>query len=158
MAALWTLAAAAQTGSEGVRSALERSDFQGPSARARVEVIITPDAAGAIRAADLATPSKSTVAVYGVRLMSDSSQEGRANANAAAARFREMYPEIEAEVSYESPTFRVTAGCFIDQLDAVALCGRVVSMFRTAFVVRMTKSTADIIAQEKFTPPTPAEE
>jgi hypothetical protein len=117
----------------------------------RVEVVITDGAAPALRNAGREAPLTSVTA-YGVRLFSDNSQEGRANAYAARNRFAEMFPGINVDVTYESPAFWVTAGCFLDRLDAVALCGRALAQFKNAFVVGMEVPVTDIIAREKNIP------
>jgi hypothetical protein len=150
IALVWAIGGAAQ-GIAGVGRELSRVDFASPSGGARIEVIVTDDAAPAIRTADAAT-GRASVMAYGVRLFSDSSQDGRANAYGAQRRFAESYPGIGVSVTYEIPAFWVTAGCFVDRIDAVALCGRVLSQFPTAFVVPMEVSVAEIIAIEKNEP------
>jgi hypothetical protein len=151
---LSTLGAAAQ-GIAGVSQRLARADYGGPGGPggATIEVEVTPEARTAISSADL-SPSRSSITAYGVRLLIDNSQQGRANAYGVEAKFEELYPGIGAEVTYETPAFWVTAGCFVDRLDAVALCGRVLGQFRTAFVVPMEVPVSRIIAKEK---PEPAE-
>ncbi|MDR2883298.1 MAG: hypothetical protein LBU98_05940 [Alistipes sp.] len=139
---------------------LARTDFYSAGSGARIEVIVTDDAAAAVRAADTGA-SLSNITAYGVRLLSDSSQDGRANAVAAMSRFEAAYPGVEISMSYEIPAFWVTAGNFVDRLDAVALCGKVQAQFPRAFVVPMEVPVARIIASERAAPvslETPAEE
>ncbi len=114
---------------------------------AQVVVRMTDDAARAVQAADRNAAITSVVA-YGVRIYNDSSQDGRENALAAKARFEELFPGIEAAMSYEIPSFLVTAGHFIDRVDAVALCGRAMAQFRNAFVVKLEVPVAAIIERE----------
>ncbi len=152
--AVWAAGAAAQ-GVEGVRRELGRADFSSPG-RARIEVVVSDDAAQAIRTADMSS-GPGSITAYGVRLFSDSSQDGRANAQAAMGRFAEANPGIDVNISYETPAFWVTAGHFVDRIDAVALCGRVLSLFPRAFVVPVEVSVADVIAQERVMPPTAEE-
>jgi hypothetical protein len=128
-------------------------DMSAGGGTGRVEVIITDGAAPALRNTGMEVPRTSFTA-YGVRLFSDNSQEGRANAYGAASRFAEMFPGINADVTYESPAFWVTAGCFVDRLDAVALCGRVLPQFPRAYVVGMEVPISTIIAREKNIPQT----
>jgi hypothetical protein len=153
----WAIGAAAQTGAgvaaagpgaEGVRERLAAIDYGGASSAARIEVSVTDDARGAIRSADL-TGARTTIKAYGVRLFSDSSQQGRENAYGAEKRFEEAWPGIGADVTYETPAFWVTAGCFVDRIDAVALCGRVLGQFPRAFVVPMDVPVSRIISKEK---------
>ncbi len=134
---------------------LSRTEFYSDSSGARVDVIVTDDAKPALRGADTHTPRHSVTA-YGVRLLSDSSQDGRANAGAAMDRFASIYPDVDVNMSYEIPEFWVTAGHFVDRLDAVALCGKVQSLFPRAFVVSMEVPIARIIARERSIPQSPA--
>ncbi len=139
-----------------LRRELARTEFDSPSRGARIEIVVTGDAAPAVRMADTGG-GRTSVTAYGVRLLSDSSQDGRANARAAMERFESMYPNIGAEMSYEIPAFWVTAGHFVDRLDAVALCGKVQAQFPRAFVVSMEVSVAEIISLERIVPSLPAE-
>jgi hypothetical protein len=156
IALVWAIGGAAQ-GIAGVGRELSRVDLASPSGGARIEVTVTDDAAPAIRTADQAA-GRTSVMAYGVRLFTDSSQDGRANAYGAQRRFAENFPGIGVNVTYEIPAFWVTAGCFVERVDAVALCGRVLSQFPTAFVVPMEVSVAEIIAKEKNVPPVAAAE
>ena len=124
-----------------VRESLARPDA---FSRARIEVKEQPDAARAIQAADH-THRLTKVTVYRVSLFRDNSQAAGENARAVEAQFEEMYPEIPAEVSYESPYFKVTAGSYLDRTSALALWGKVMPNFPKAVVVQEEVETAVII-------------
>ncbi len=136
--------AASGVGAQGiarVREALARPDA---FSRARVEVKEQPDAARAISLADH-THRLAKVTAYRVSLFRDNSQVAGENARAVEAQFEEMYPEIAAEVSYESPYFKVTAGNYLDRTSALALWGKVLPHFPKAVVVQEEAETAVII-------------
>ncbi len=129
--------------------------------RARVEVIEQPDAARAVAMADNAA-GRTKITVYRVSLLSDNSQNAGANAQAVAARFGELFPGIAVEVSYESPHFKVAAGNFIDRVEAVALCGKVLSHFPKAYVKQEDVSVESVVSsavlQQNSSSSSPAEE
>ncbi len=131
-------------GMEYVRQALSQPAF---GSGARMEIRETPDAAAAVRRADL-TAGRTQVTAYGVSLFRDNSQNAGANARAAVSRFAEMYPEIPVRVKYDSPWFTVEAGLFVDRTDAVALGGRVQAQFPKAVVIQHEVSMAEVIAGE----------
>ena len=142
------VAGAAAQGVARVSEELARPDFE---SGARIEVHVSDDAVRAVRNADR-NSERTSITGYGVNLFSDNSQDGRRNAYAAAERFAEMYPDIQVDVSYENPWFKVTAGYFLDRTDAIALCGRILAQFRTAVVITLELPVASIVAAERFEP------
>ncbi len=129
--------------------------------RARVEVTEQPDAARAVATADNAA-GRTKITVYRVSLLSDNSQNAGSNAQAVAARFGELFPGIAVDVSYESPHFKVAAGNFIDRVDAVALCGKVLSHFPKAYVkqeeVPVSNVVSSTVLRQNSSSSAPAEE
>jgi len=118
---------------------------------ARVEVTVEGSAAGVLRSAQ-GTAHTATTTAFAVSLIRDNTQHARENTYAAAAEFREAFPGITVEVSYEAPWFRATAGCFVNRTDAVALCGRVLPRFKKAIVIQQELPLAQIIESEKMIP------
>ncbi len=130
--ALMTGLGAQAQGLERVRWGLAMADSLNG---ARVEVVETPDAAAAL--SDLKwIEGGSKMLVYGVLLFSDNTQNARENARSVAGRFADIFPETVVEVSYESPHFKVTAGKYIDKIDAIALCGKALPHFTKAVVIQ----------------------
>ncbi len=109
-----------------------------------MEIRETPDAAAAVRRADL-TAGRTQVTAYGVSLFRDNSQSAGENARAVKVQFEEMYSGISAEVSYESPYFKVTVGNYLDRTSALALWGKVLPHFPKAVVVQEETEPAKII-------------
>lgn len=144
ISALFALNAGAQ-GIERERSSLARPDGYGG---ARVEITEEPDAARAIAAADRVA-RKDKVAGYRVSLFRDNSQTAGENARSVAEQFKARFPGIPVKVEYESPYFKVTAGNFVDKIDAITLCGKALPYFRIAVVVQEEISVADIVAGQK---------
>lgn len=118
---------------------------------AAVEVNVADDAARAVDIAGM-NHGRTSLTIYGIGIFRDNSQDGRGNAQAAKARFSEMYPGIDVRLTYENPWFWVTAGNFFDRMDAVALCGRVVDQFPQAVIRQQEISIAEFIAREKNEP------
>ncbi len=143
------LGSGVQLSAQGIARMTEELSRPDPATGAAVEVTVADDAAAAVRAADLGSGRTSVVVAYGVRIYSDSSQDGHENAKAAKARFDEMYPGTGSEISYEIPSFRVTAGRYVDRVDAVALCGRVLAQFKDAFVVQSEEPVSAVIARDR---------
>ena len=73
---------------------------------------------------------------YRVRIFLDNGQNARASANGAIARFREIYPDIPAYLSYENPYFKVTVGNCLTSEEAIILLGKIRDAFDRAFLVR----------------------
>ncbi len=73
---------------------------------------------------------------YRVRIFFDNKQSARADSEAAMARFRSLYPEIEVFRSYVNPYFKVTVGNFRTRSEAMGLFRKVIREFPTAFIVR----------------------
>ncbi len=144
VSAFWVLGAGAQ-GAARIGEELARPES---SSGARIEIRMEGAAAEAIRNADH-NPSHTHVMAYRVRLFSDNSQSARENAYSASRQFADMYPGIVVEVSYEVPYFWVTAGYFVDNIDAVALRGKVLAHFPKAVVARQEVPLTAITSEEK---------
>ncbi len=137
-----------------MREALARPAAPG---RARVEVTEQPDAARAVAVADN-TAGRTKITVYRVSLFSDNSQTAGGNAQATAARFSKLYPEINVDVSYESPHFKVTAGYFIDRIDAIALYGKILPQFPKAYVKQEEVPFSSVVLRQNSSSLPPTEE
>lgn len=142
-------ALAVEAGGQGIQRARARLERPESGSRARVEVNEEPDAARAILASDRVS-RVDKVDGYRVSLFRDNKQSSGEDARAVAAQFKEKFPGIPVMVTYESPYFKVTAGNYIDRVDAVALQGKALPHFPKAVVI-MEKdiSVADIISQQK---------
>jgi hypothetical protein len=140
---------AVNASAQGIRHI--RQGLAMPSGRggARIEVVEEADAARAIEAGDR-TAHIEAVDGYRVSLFRDNKQNSGEDARAVAAQFKERFPGIAVSVTYESPYFKVTAGNFIDRVDAIALHGKALPYFPKAVVI-MEKGIpiADIIGQDK---------
>lgn len=139
------IAGAAAQGIQKMRANLERPEGAN---RARVEVVEEPDAARAVAAADRIA-RLDRISGYRVSLFRDNSQTAGENARAVAAQFRERFPGVPVQVAYESPYFKVTAGNFIDKVDAIALWGKSLPHFPKAVVIQEEVSVQDVISQQK---------
>jgi hypothetical protein len=126
-----------------MREKLRIPNYEG----ATVKVTEQADAARAIEASDVMKRIQK-VDGYRVSLFRDNKQNSGADARAVVKQFEEHFPGIDVSVSYESPYFKVTAGAFIDRIDAITLHGKVLQYFPKAVVV-MEKEipVTDIIAQ-----------
>ncbi|MCD7969470.1 MAG: hypothetical protein LUF87_03870 [Alistipes sp.] len=72
---------------------------------------------------------------YRVRIFFDNKQNARGQANAALNRFRELYPGIPADMKYDVPDFKVTAGYCLTNEEAIILWGRIKNQFPKAFLI-----------------------
>ena len=143
LAIVWAFTAGAQ----GIAGTGEGLALPDSVSGARIEVRVESDAAAALRNADQSRP-QTTILAYRVRIFSDNSQNARENAYRAQEQFTELHPGIAVDVSYEVPYFWVTAGGFVDHLEAVALRGRILAHFEKAVVVRQEIPLAAIINKE----------
>lgn len=140
---------ALECGAQGIQRTRDRLERPEAGSRARIEVSEEPDAARAILAADrVARVDK--VDGYRVSLFRDNKQSSGEDARAVAAQFKEKFPGIPVQVAYEAPYFKVTAGNYVDRVDAIALWGRALPHFPKAVVI-MEKEipVADIVNQQK---------
>lgn len=163
VAATWVAGARAQLSAEaqwserrialvdGATVTPQCADLARAEGGARVEVKVESSAVGALRNARR-TAHAATMTTFAVSLIRDNTQNARANTYAAAAEFREAFPGIGVEVSYEAPWFRATAGRFVDRTDAVALCGRVLQKFKKAIVIQQELPLAQIVESGKTIP------
>jgi hypothetical protein len=133
---------------QGVARVREELASPAPFTGVSVKVVEQADAARAVAAADRNAGAKK-ITCYHVSLFRDNSQSAGANARAIVAQFRELFPEVSVELGYETPYFRVVAGTFIDHLDAIALCGKAISTFPKAVVVRSEMEVSSAIARRK---------
>lgn len=141
-------ALAVSAGAQGIQRQRAELARPGANGRARVEVTEEADAARAVTTADRVT-RKEKVTGYRVSLFRDNSQAAGENARSVAAQFREQFPEIPVQVAYQSPYFTVTAGNFVDKVDAIALCGKALAHFPKAVVMQEEIAVKDIVAQQK---------
>jgi hypothetical protein len=133
---------------QGIARVREELTQPAPLTGVSVKVTEQHDAARAVAAADRNTGTKK-ITCYHVGLFRDNSQSAGANARAIAAQFREIFPGVPVDLDYESPYFRVVAGNFVDHLDAIALCGKVIAQFPKAVVVRSEMDVSSTIARRK---------
>jgi hypothetical protein len=134
---------------QGIRYLSEGLAVPDGASGARIEVVEEGDAAHAIEAFDR-TARIEKVDGYRVSLFRDNKQTSGEDARAVMAQFKEKFPGIAVAVSYESPYFKVTAGNFIDRVDAIALQGKALPFFNKAFVIlEKDMPVADIIEQSK---------
>ena len=73
---------------------------------------------------------------YRVRIFSDNSQNARSAGQNALSRFRELYPGIPADMTYDTPYFKVTVGNCLTAEEATILWGKIKDAFDRAFVAR----------------------
>ena len=73
---------------------------------------------------------------YRVRIFSDNSQNARSAGQNALSRFRELYPGIPADMTYDTPYFKVTVGNCLTAEEATILWGKINDAFDRAFVAR----------------------
>lgn len=139
---------ALDAGAQGIqrqRTALAHPDGRGG---ARIEVTEEPDAARTVTAADRMS-RKDRVTGYRVSLFRDNSQSAGENSRSVAEQFRARFPDIAVNVEYESPYFKVTAGNFVDKVDAIALCGKALPYFPKAVVIQEDISVGNIVAEQQ---------
>lgn len=101
----------------------------------RVRVTEHGVAASAIKSLQV-QPTGEKVRGYRVRIFFDNSQNARALANDAIARFKSLYPAIPAYLVYENPYFKVTVGNCLSIEEANILVGGIKGAFDRAFPVR----------------------
>lgn len=124
-------AASAQT-IETFRAQLAQRDASG----GQVQVIEHGDAAQIIRTFNPGNPDRK-VTGYRVVIFVDNSQNAREGGNAALARFKDLYPEMPAQMTYRNPDVKVTAGnVFLTSEEAMMLWGRIRNVFEKAVKTR----------------------
>lgn len=123
--------ASAQT-IEAFKAQLAQRDVSG----GRVNVVEHGDAAQIVRSFNPGDPGRK-VTGYRVVIFVDNSQGARENGNAALARFKELYPEMPAQMTYRNPDVKVTAGdIFLTSEEALMLWGRIRNVFDKAVKTR----------------------
>ncbi len=93
----------------------------------------------AIRTAMLKTVannSSRTMTGYRVRIFFDNKQNSRGASEAAAGRFKGMYPGMAVYRTYSNPFFKVTVGDFRTRSEALRLLNAIKYEFPSSFVVR----------------------
>lgn len=75
---------------------------------------------------------------YRVRIFNDNKQTSRGASEAAAGRFKGMYPGIAAYRTYSNPFFKVTVGDFRTKSEAMQLLQQIKGAFPSAFIVKET--------------------
>ncbi|MFI3315574.1 MAG: hypothetical protein R3Y04_07930, partial [Rikenellaceae bacterium] len=73
---------------------------------------------------------------FRVRIFFDNKQGSRSDAGDAIKAFNSIYPYMNTYLEYEPPYFKVTAGDFITHVEAVAIWGKLLPHFPTAFIVK----------------------
>lgn len=73
---------------------------------------------------------------FRIRLYFASTRTAREESASVIRRFSEMFPEVQAYRTYESPNFKVTVGNFRSRLDAEAFLRGIKADFPDAFIVR----------------------
>ena len=80
-------------------------------------------------------PSR-TMNGYRVRIFFDNKQNSRGASEAAAGRFKGMYPGTAVYRTYTNPFFKVTVGDFRTRSEALQLLSAIKNEFPSSFVVR----------------------
>lgn len=114
-----------------------RNKLRSPDATygSRVEVTEHDTAASAVRTLK-SGPAAGSVWGWRVRIFFDNAQNAREKAESTVARFRELYPSIPVQLSYDVPNFKVTVGNCLTDEEAIILKGKVENAFEGAFKVR----------------------
>ena len=86
----------------------------------------------------IASNSSRKVSGFRVRIFNDNKQNSRGASEAAAARFKGMYPGIAAYRTYSNPFFKVTVGDFRTKSEAMQLLQQIKGSFPSAFIVKET--------------------
>ena len=80
--------------------------------------------------------SKRTISGYRVRIFFDNKQTARAESENTLKKFNGLFPDVTAYRIYTNPYFKVTVGDCRTKSEAMALLGRIRSVFPSAFVVK----------------------
>lgn len=102
---------------------------------ARVEVREYGDAAAIISNAPAGDQTRK-VQGFRVRIFFDNSPNARTAGNETLTKFKELFPDIPADIYYENPYFKVTVGNCRTWDEVNILKGRILGTFDKAFVVR----------------------
>ena len=101
---------------------------------------VTVKQSSAIRDSYLSVSQKNadsqTFTGFRIRLYQSSAQSARAESESVLAVFSENFPSIPVDRTYESPYFKVTAGCFRTRVDAEKALRQVRSTYPTASIVK----------------------
>lgn len=80
--------------------------------------------------------SSRSITGYRVRIFFDNKQNSRGASEAAAGRFKGIYPGMAVYRTYSNPFFKVTVGDFRTRSEALQLLNAIKSEFPSSFVVR----------------------
>lgn len=105
------------------------------SSGSRVELTEHGAAAAAVAALQ-ASSAEVKVKGYRIQIFSNNVQNARSLAQAAEARFKELYPNIPVYPVYDNPYFKVTVGNCLTVEEANILWGKVKNTFDRAIVVQ----------------------
>jgi hypothetical protein len=79
---------------------------------------------------------KGTITGYRICIFSDGKQSiAQKNARETRAKFISNFPDIDAEMAYERPDWRVFVGNFRNRTDAFRLKKQIESMYRNAYII-----------------------
>lgn len=73
---------------------------------------------------------------YRINIFFDAGNQSSSRAYQAAKRFRMLYPEDSAYVSFSEPYYRVRVGDFRTQLEAEAYLQRIIQNYPNAYIVK----------------------
>ena len=79
---------------------------------------------------------KQIITVSRISIFFDNSQNARADANETLLKFKELFPDILADMSHENPYFKVSVGICISTDEALILLNKLRAEFPKAFIVR----------------------
>ena len=84
----------------------------------------------------IANNSSRTITGHRVRIFFDNKQNSRGASEAAAGRFKGMYPGTSVYRTYSNPFFKVTVGDFRTRSEALQLLNAIKYEFPSSFVVK----------------------
>jgi len=93
---------------------------------------------------------KSTPTVQGFRvcLFIGSDQNARSEAKQTLELCYSSFPDIDGEIVYEAPIFKVIVGACIDRIEATRLLARLQPSFPKAFIMSCSISVTDFLKKE----------
>lgn len=129
------MTAASVTAAQGLGAFKSQLGTPDPSTGSRVQVTEHAAAASAISSMQV-NQSAMKIRGYRVRIFSDNRQNARSAAESALSRFKELYPGIPAEMTYDNPYFKVTVGYCLTSEEAIILLGKIKDAFDRSLVTR----------------------
>lgn len=93
---------------------------------------------------------KSTPVVQGYRicLFVSSSQNARTESKQVLELCYSSFPDIEGEIVYEAPIFKVLVGACIDRIEATRLLSRLQPSFPKSFIMSCSMPVTDFLKKE----------